>query len=569
MRMKLRTKLKTIKNKIILIFMAVTVFQIAVVAFFALFQLKPHITGIYEDHQKKMTDALLFEISDIKKNIESYSVNMIGDELIQDFLSSKTQNAAEPGSYGLSAALRNKVLSYTNYDNRIKGIYLIDLNNRIYSNAIDYSVSNYIIQNEERISRTGASPLWCSDYNKEDIIFCRIVNNNTTDLNQKIGSLYIVIDRDILLEAINQFIDTDEEKYMLKSMDGYMQIGNITESTTVLNNSGHYLIRDEQFGDFTLTTWIDKDIVNKPIYTIIKILFSELFLLLALSGGLIVFLSGRLTKPLSDIRAIMGQLGRGNIGVKVPVTRDDEIGLLAATMNRMSRRIEELVTKIKEDERQQRMLELKAMQYQINPHFLYNTLDSVCMYARKNEDYEIAEMVTALSNYFRMSLSQGQEVIRLQDEVQYALYYLEIQNIRFPNQIKWEINMEKDLETLYVLKFILQPLIENSINHGIRNAQSDGMITISAFTKDEKVIIEVLDNGNGMLPEELEQLIDAINKDENQNRDPFSGGFGMRNVHQRLKLYYGEESGLQIYSIWEEGTKITIEIPKAAMTKVQ
>nr|WP_275891989.1 MULTISPECIES: sensor histidine kinase [Lachnospiraceae] len=276
---------------------------------------------------------------------------------------------------------------------------------------------------------------------------------------------------------------------------------------------------------------------------------------------MVIYLSGRITRPISDIRNAMKQIGKGNMEAEVPVSGEDEIGQLAATMNRMSKKIGELVERIRREETNQRLLELKAMQYQINPHFLYNTLDSISMFARKNHDEQCEELVIALSDFFRISLSHGQEFVTVEKEVKYAECYLEIQNIRFPEQITWDVTVEEELKEIKIMKFILQPLVENSIYHGIRDAGRKGHIQISAYQDANGLILCVQDDGIGMLPEELTELMADLESEEIREKDIHEGGFGLKNVHQRLKLMYGENSGLQIKSEWEEGTCITIYIP--------
>ena len=539
-------------------FIGVAVFQIAAMALFAVFHLRPSLTKMYEEHLEKFTESAFWEVTSAKMKIENYTVNMIGDSDIQEFLES-ADNSSRNYVPSMTAEMRNRILSYTDYDSAIRSIYLIDNFGRMYSNLSHKAISGYLESKEELRKRSDASAVWFTDFNDSSIVVYRIVNNNTTDLKRKIGAICMVIDKSLFVDRIQQLLLEDTQNYCLESADGNFRISSAADRDTF--SAEKYIISSYDNRIWRLETWIDKDEAYASIYLIFKILTLELMVLLVISICMVIYLSGRITRPISDIRNAMKQIGKGNMEAEVPVSGEDEIGQLAATMNRMSKKIGELVERIRREETNQRLLELKAMQYQINPHFLYNTLDSISMFARKNHDEQCEELVIALSDFFRISLSHGQEFVTVEKEVKYAECYLEIQNIRFPEQITWDVTVEEELKEIKIMKFILQPLVENSIYHGIRDAGRKGHIQISAYQDANGLILCVQDDGIGMLPEELTELMADLESEEIREKDIHEGGFGLKNVHQRLKLMYGENSGLQIKSEWEEGTCITIYIP--------
>ncbi|MEE0200141.1 MAG: histidine kinase [Muricomes sp.] len=554
----MKRRFKSIKNRIMVFFIGVAVFQIAAMALFAFFHLRPSLTKMYEEHLEKFTESAFWEVTSAKMKIENYTVNMIGDSDIQDFLES-ADNSSRNYVPSMTAEMRNRILSYTDYDSAIRSIYLIDNFGRMYSNLSHKAISGYLESKEELRKRSDASAVWFTDFNDSSIVVYRIVNNNTTDLKRKIGAICMVIDKSLFADRIQQLLLEDTQNYRLESADGNFRISSAADRDTF--SAEKYIISSYDNRIWRLETWIDKDEAYASIYLIFKILALELMVLLVISICMVIYLSGRITRPISDIRNAMKQIGKGNMEAEVPVSGEDEIGQLAATMNRMSKKIGELVERIRREETNQRLLELKAMQYQINPHFLYNTLDSISMFARKNHDEQCEELVIALSDFFRISLSHGQEFVTVEKEVEYAECYLEIQNIRFPEQITWDVTVEDGLKEIKIMKFILQPLVENSIYHGIREAGRKGHIQISAYQDANGLILCVQDDGIGMLPEELTELMADLESEEIREKDIHEGGFGLKNVHQRLKLMYGENSGLQIKSEWEEGTCITIYIP--------
>ena len=434
-------------------FIGVAVFQIAAMALFAVFHLRPSLTKMYEEHLEKFTESAFWEVTSAKMKIENYTVNMIGDSDIQEFLES-ADNSSRIMCL-INSQMRNRILSYTDYDSAIRSIYLIDNFGRMYSNLSHKAISGYLESKEELRERSDASAVWFTDFDDSSIVVYRIVNNNTTDLKRKIGAICMVIDKSLFVDRIQQLLLEDTQNYSCwKARTAISRISSAADRDTF--SAEKYIISSQDNRIWRLETWINKDEAYASIYLIFKILALELMVLLVISVCMVIYLSGRITRPISDIRSAMKQIGKGNMEAEVPVSGEDEIGQLAATMNRMSKKIGELVERIRREETNQRLLELKAMQYQINPHFLYNTLDSISMFARKNHDEQCEELVIALSDFFRISLSHGQEFVTLEKEVEYAECYLEIQNIRFPEQITWDVTVEEGLKEIKIMKFILR-----------------------------------------------------------------------------------------------------------------
>ncbi len=521
----MRHRFKSIKSKIILLFILLAVFQVSVMALFAKFHLEPSI------------------------------VNMIGDSRIQSFLELADSAGDRSSLMSLTPELRNRILSYTDYDNIIQAIYLMDNQGHIYSNQGQPKMQHFLDENPVLKNRTEASAVW---YTEEDcIVLYRIVNNNTTDLTRKTGALCIFIDKELFEERLNHLMMEENQHYLMEGSGRNFFL--VSERNAVLNE-GDIVSTREQDG-WVLKTWIDKDTAYAPVNMLLRILMLELLILLGISVGLAVFLSGRITRPMRKIETAMQQIGEGNMDIVVQDQDQDEMGILAATLNNMSLNIKELMAQIHRDEEQKRYLQLKAMQYQVNPHFLYNTLDSIAMSARRNNDSTSEKMALALSEFFRLSLSHGMEYVTVSEEMRYVQSYLEIQSMRFPDSVTWECRIEPGLENIKVLKFILQPLAENSLYHGLRDSGREGHIDVSAYAVKEDLIFSVKDNGAGILPEQLEKLKEEINCRQATEKSIYEGGFGLQNVQQRLQLVYGEQAGLSIESEWDEGTCITVIIP--------
>ncbi|GIK39851.1 MAG: histidine kinase [Chloroflexota bacterium] len=245
------------------------------------------------------------------------------------------------------------------------------------------------------------------------------------------------------------------------------------------------------------------------------------------------------------------------------MTRDnvDEITELGLNFNIMIGRIRELLAaKIKEQEHLKKA-ELRALQAQINPHFLYNTLDTIIWLAEANKTAQVIEIVRALSSFFRIALSKGQDWITIHQEIEHVRSYLTIQKMRYRDILDYKIEVDEDILDGVILKLTLQPLVENALYHGIKNKRNGGTITVRARRTDQNVVLlEVQDDGVGFTSYKLAQIQQEINNDSEEIALKESG-FGLENVNKRIKLFYGKQYGLSIDSHYLEGTRVTVTIP--------
>lgn len=234
-----------------------------------------------------------------------------------------------------------------------------------------------------------------------------------------------------------------------------------------------------------------------------------------------------------------------------------ELQVLSDSFEHMSNRIKQLMERVRREETELRKTELKALQAQINPHFLYNTLDSIQWMCEQGKNEDAMKMVSALAKLFRISISRGHELIPIKDELQHAKNYLVIQSYRYRNQFSYSFDIETRLEHYLCNKITVQPLIENAIYHGIDRMVDEGEITISvkeAPDNKDDILITVEDNGVGMTEEQCRKILRKERSD--------SSGIGVKNVNDRLKIYFGEKYGLTIKSELDVGTIVTVRIPK-------
>ena len=287
----------------------------------------------------------------------------------------------------------------------------------------------------------------------------------------------------------------------------------------------------------------------------IFVLFVMLFLMTILIL-LNMFVSSRITNPIVELERSVKKFESGEKNIGINISGSYEIQHLGKAIKSMVEQMNILMENIIHEQESKRKSELNALQAQINPHFLYNTLDSI-VWMIENENYDGAIiMVTALARLFRISLSKGKNVIPLSDEIEHVRNYLTIQNIRYKNKFTYKIECEEETLNLASIKLIIQPLVENAIKHGMEFMDGDGEIIVKSYIENEELFIDVIDNGLGMPQETAEQILRGEKKLKGKG-----SGIGLKNVNERIQIYFGKIYGLQIYSEPDEGTTIRIHIP--------
>lgn len=290
----------------------------------------------------------------------------------------------------------------------------------------------------------------------------------------------------------------------------------------------------------------------QSIYVITAIMLVIISLLLS---GII---ARNITSPLQRLRDSMAKVQEGDFNAgDVEVVSGNEIGSLTRSFNVMTHRIQDLVEQNVYEQEEKRKSELKALQSQINPHFLYNTLDSIIWMAEGKKNEEVVLMTASLARLLRQSISNEDELVSIGQEIEYARSYLTIQKMRYKDKLEFQIEVEPAVKYVQIIKLVLQPIIENAIYHGLKYKESKGLLIVRGFEQGANAVIEVTDNGVGMEPETLDHIF------ERHKVNYHSNGVGVYNVQKRLQLYYGSEYGIAYRSEKGKGTTATITIPKA------
>ena len=253
------------------------------------------------------------------------------------------------------------------------------------------------------------------------------------------------------------------------------------------------------------------------------------------------------------------EVAQGNFDVHGPQNTTEELQILTNNFEHMAQKVERLIEDVKVEQQNLRKKELQLLQEQINPHFLYNTLDTIMWLAIDHQDDKVVEMVAALSGFFRTSLSHGEDKITIREELEHVENYLKIQQLRYGDIMEYSIDVPDEIKKNDIVKITLQPLVENALYHGLKKQREKGMIKISSVDDENNIFLIVEDNGVGMQPEQVVQINKEMYEDIWVNR---TTGFGIANVNRRIKLYYGEEYGLILESEPDIGTKVIVVVPK-------
>ncbi len=372
-----------------------------------------------------------------------------------------------------------------------------------------------------------------------------------------------------------KLINTTSEKESLRAISSVLSLcNNLEDKMLLIAETEGYESREEQLEQ---NIYVLTDLIQKYMYTylyfeaahmsdmqseMIKKMVVMLAITLVLSMVLLYFLlshskklSRKIADPIDAICERLEAIGKGNLTVYEPIQADvEEVQILSYGIENMVRRLQRQIEKNAEQEKQQRQMELALLQAQISPHFLYNTLDTIVWLIEPGEIESAVAMICSLSNYFRISLSNGKNVITLAEEEQHIRSYLEIQRMRYRDLMEYEIDIPEDIKNYILPKLTLQPLVENALYHGIKVRRRKGFIRVTGRMKDDRIILVVEDDGSGMTKKRLEAVRSSLNDQKNE-------GFGMRTVHQRLRILFGAEYGLTVESTADVGTKVTVTIP--------
>jgi two-component system, sensor histidine kinase YesM len=434
--------------------------------------------------------------------------------------------------------------------------------------------------------------------NKEGFYWRNIHEDQEFNKNNKVMSIFRLIDKNqsslkgIVLfnlraeffeQVLNKSLIGDNGYLTLISPDGIYESKTVKEKYKLDNPTLHSLQNlKEKAGKFsyennagedmiviydTLTSnkWkiaaiIPQDeILNKVNY--IKDFTILLVVLMILSAIIITNIVGKyISDPFKKMAKQMGMINKKNLDFDVEMSGPEEMKILHTGFKELIIRINTLMDQIRLEQEEKRQLEFAIMHAQINPHFLYNTMYSIKGLCDMGLNKDASQMISALASFFRIGISKGREIISIHEEMEHIQHYLFIQEMRYGDDFTYQIEMDKEILPYNIIKLSLQPLIENAIYHGVKQKRGQGKITIRGFLAGDTIHLEVGDNGNGIEPQKLKDILLEVEASYQEKKQYL--GIGLQSVNERIKIHFGNEYGLTIASEPGKGTVVSITIPK-------
>ena len=421
--------------------------------------------------------------------------------------------------------------------------------NKEFKDTLDLAMYNHVIQPR---SEKSAEELPMEELDKAEAVLYRLENATSLPDNRwRVRSMLYMCQN--LRMYMTEIAETDSYDLRVELLE--KNIRGETGLTTLIEQYMHEFVSDEVQELARLRTQLARQSM--------VLIISSVFLMIILFLIVLLYsmkVTRRITEPIMSLTQKAGQFGIRDFSQATPINTDiAELQILDQSFNEMTGHITELMNKQIENERSLHRTELELLQAQINPHFLYNTLDSIVVLAESDREEDVVDMITSLSTFFRNSLSEGEDIHTIRAEFAQAASYLEIQQIRYSDILTYAIDVADDIRDCLIPKLIIQPLIENALYHGIKNRRGRGLITITGGREGENILLRVRDNGAGMDAERLSQLQNGIYQEK-------QGSFGLWNVHQRIRLYCGEAYGLSFESAPGEGTTVTVTLPSDGIT---
>lgn len=562
-------KLKSIKFLMIIFFTMITTITMTITGL----SLYRKFNGLAESYASESVEQLTAQV---QYNLNSYTKNMIAISNTLYYKIIKNQNLSNN-----SFAAQMNTIQMTNND--IAGLAIFDAKGKLIASSRYLKLKENIEVTEQDWFKNALAKPENTHFSSSHMqnLFeeykPRVVSLSTAvSLNQDGKIIQGVLLVDMNLTAIENIckpiIDGGMGNVYITSPDGSLiygakdGIGELEKSiisqedgTYVKNIDKDKVILTLKTGGYTGWKIIGSWQLNKVLFN-----FTELqsFLITVILLGTVLcilgtlYISSRLSAPLYKLQKSMKLVEGGMFDIQIDEGGEYIVSELSKTFNNMVNRIKELMNEIVAQQDEKRKKELEALQSQINPHFLYNTLDSIIWLAENERIEDSILMTTALSRFFRIGISSGRTIITVREELEHAKNYLSIQKIRYKNKFTYQVIAPDEVLNAKTIKLILQPIIENSLYHGIEYMYDPGEITIQVTMEGNTLLYIIKDNGVGMSEETLSKLFS-----EEKIVKTKGSGVGFKNVNKRIKLYYGQEYGMSVESKQDEGTTIYIRIP--------
>jgi two-component system sensor histidine kinase YesM len=574
----------TIRVKLLCYFFAVVLLPITILGLFGNVIYTKSVEHEAENHTTQMIGQVKTNIEFHIKSMEDIIYYISKDPNVVESLQIK--NSLDSKRVDLETKVRNILTNYTEKHKEIAGILIVNDNGFYVSNEI-YRIARDPLTNEKwykdainhmgelrLISRPiGRNITTKNNYGANIISIVKAIRDpNNSEVK---GVILIDIITDIIKDIINNvsfgkngfvYIMDDNEEIVYSPINKIVYrvkaswLKNKQNIIKKIKGNNYQILTDKSnytgwkiIGVFSLNETLSA-VINMRHYTI---LIAIITLLIASCASLIF--TSSIAKPVAELNNLMQKVKGGDLDVKFYSPYNDEISQLGNNFSDMVEEIQKLIDMVYVEQKSKRESELKMLQAQIKPHFLYNTLDTISWMAQKKEADDIVEIVNALTDLFRIGLSKGEEIITIGEEMKHIQSYLKIQKVRYDDKMDYQINYNKGIESYKILKLILQPIVENAIYHGIKQKRGKGLIVVNIYEEDDLVKIIITDSGAGLHQDQVQEIQEILDRGKAKQH---YNGYGLFNVNERIKLTFGPQYGIHIYSKFGEGTKVEISHPR-------
>ncbi|EEG74005.1 sensor histidine kinase [[Clostridium] hylemonae] len=432
-----------------------------------------------------------------------------------------------------------------------------------------YDSSSYISTGEPQKLFSIVKKIY--NYRSGKEIGCLIVHMNSDILGNVLQSVNsneyqqcLIIDNNkkIIYHPDSDYIGTQYREARVSELltmeNGYMES---------LSEKGYLVFSTSAVTGWSVISVVDNKYIMDSINRLRLFLILTAVFCVVLSVYFASYISKTISDPVARLQRKMYQVGEGDFDIRAATGASDEIGQLTLSFDKMVERTKQLIENVYQSEIYQKEAELNALQAQINPHFLYNTLQTIDMMAEEEGADEISDACQALSKIFRYSINRGQEFVHVQDEIVHIENYMLIQKLRFGGKLEVRYDIQNECRELYIVKLLIQPMVENAVVHGMENVLDKCYVTIRVYRKEDCLYAEVEDNGTGIAPGQLMELNEKLARSAEQKMvhevDYVKNhrSIGLENTNARIKLYFGQEYGITITSEEGTGTKVCIKLP--------
>jgi two-component system, sensor histidine kinase YesM len=537
------------------------------------------------------------------ENLQKITYLISFDPGVQRFLRGELQGTPQSaaGTYSGESAeynIRKFMQGFTTLSSEIAGIMLVNSQGDFISNEM-YTRSGTSVTEEEwykeAVANRGIFKIIGHPYGRE------VMSHADYQESEVVSAVRAIIDPEtqvvqgVVLVDLKLRVIAETARDVTLGKTGYLTV--VDESGDIIYAPQRHFIKKIPAGLFTETSGITSEKVEgqqlqliyrtspftgwttmgvfpmeESAYGVREITFNVVtfvFVVCMLGMTASFYLAYSISRPIGQLASFMSKAESGDLNVRYWGNRSDEIGMLGRSFNAMLAQIARLLSLTELQERQKREAELRSLQAHIKPHFLYNTLDTIHWMARSKGAEDIAEVVQSLSRLFRLGLSKGSDNVPLADELEHIVSYLKIQQVRYKSKLHYSIDVEPHLQEFYVLKLLLQPIVENAIYHGIKERRGPGHLSIEVAERQGDLYLTVRDTGAGIPPERLAVLrhkLESVGREPDGDAEQYlpdstGSGYGILNVQARIRLTYGTEYGLQIDSEPGTGTTVTVRHP--------